>query len=161
MPKVKCCFWACFREMQGLGVIGEVRLRTRSIRMTVGPTETRSPGSCRPKPSVKIFWRIQLIDHLDNYPEKTDRLEQRRRRGKTPCSRGLFCPGRDQSLLTLCSAAIDPLITFSLSSARASSHLFSANTRHRSLDDRAIRDTVTGADGECGDRDGAQRHGVL
>jgi hypothetical protein len=38
-------------------------------------------------PGEKIlekFWRIKFIDYLQDYPVKTDRLEQRRRRGNIP-----------------------------------------------------------------------------
>ena len=37
-------------KLKGEGFASEVRLRTRSIRMTVGPMEARAPGYCSPKP---------------------------------------------------------------------------------------------------------------
>jgi hypothetical protein len=38
-------------------------------------------------PNAKVFWSFRAIASLHEYPEKTDWLEQRRRRGKSPWGR--------------------------------------------------------------------------
>jgi hypothetical protein len=74
------------------------------------------------------FWRVQAIASLVRYPEKTDRLEQRRRRGKPTRPRFQFLEhvreyGRNSK------GAIDPLVSFSLSSSCATCDLIRANAR--------------------------------
>jgi hypothetical protein len=81
----------------------------------------------RPEEIERNFWRIEAIPPFVEYPEKTDRLVQRQRRGNPGRP---FCfwgwvhglPARSRPL-------IDPSSIFSLSSPRASRLYLGANAR--------------------------------
>lgn len=84
----------------------------------------------------KNFWRILSITRLDNYPEKTDGLEQRLAAGKDSLAAFLFSElgvphGQNAGSLLLplwqIDQPIDRLPIFSVSSRRAARYLISPN----------------------------------
>src|SRR5215813_13743275 len=95
VPQANIDVSACFCEMW----LGRDCCKSQSERPLNHTDRCLSGGRKAPflarKKLENFFWRIPGIAILDNYPEKTDRLEQRRRRGNPHLPRFSFCSFRD------------------------------------------------------------------